>query len=77
MMCKLCDKHYGRFHRLYFKVSTITRTLKAENSDDGGGESDSSNLSNPVESVAMKANGSTATKKRKRSPLEEEKKDDE
>ena len=21
MMCKICDKHYGRFHRLYFKVS--------------------------------------------------------
>ena len=76
MMCKICDKHYGRFHRLYFKVSLILRTLKPDNSDDGG-ESDSSILSNPVESVAMKANGSTATKKRKRSPLEEGKKDDE
>jgi hypothetical protein len=74
LMYKICDKLYGRFHRLYFKVSTIERTLKPENSDDDGG---SSNLSNPVESVAMKANGSTATKKRKRSPLEEEKKDDE
>ena len=50
--------------------------MKPDNSDDGG-ESDSSNLSNPVESVAIKANGSTATKKRKRSPLEEGKKDDE
>ena len=77
MMCKICDKHYGRFHRLYFKVSTITRTMKKPDNSDDGGESDSSNLSNPVESVAMKANGSTATKKRKMSPLEEEKKDDE
>ena len=77
LMCKICDKLYGRFHRLYFKVSTIGRTLKPENSDDGGGESEFSNLSNPVESAAMKANGSTATKKRNRSPLDEEKKDDE
>ena len=76
MMCKICDKHYGRFHRLYMKVSNITRTMKPDKPDDGG-ESDSSNLSNPVESVAIKANGSTATKKRKRSPLEEGKKDDE
>ena len=61
MMCKICDKHYGRFHRLYVKVSAITRTLKPkpDNSDDDGGESDSSNLSNHVVSVAMKANGST------------------
>ena len=53
MMCKICDKHYGKFHRLYFKVSLILRTLKPDNSDDGG-ESDSSNLSNPVASVAIK-----------------------
>ena len=77
MMCKICDKHYGRFHRLYFKVSLIVRTLKPENSDDDGGESDSSNLSNPVASVAMKADGSSTTKKRKRSLLEEGKKDEE
>ena len=75
MMCKICDKHYGRFHRLYAKVSNITRTMKPDKADDGG-ESDSSNFSNPVESVAIKANGSTATRKRKRSPLEEGKKDD-
>ena len=74
MMCKICNKHYGRFHRLYVKVSDITQTMKPDKPDDGG-ESDSSNLSNPVESVAIKANGSTATKKRKRSQLEEEKKD--
>ena len=67
MMCNIWDKHYGRFHRLYFKVSLIVRTLKPENSDDDGGERDSSNLSNPVASVAMKADGSTTTKKRKRS----------
>ena len=77
MMCKICDKHYGRFHRLYFKVSLIVSTLKPENSDDDGRESDSSNLSNPVASVAMKADGSSTTKKRKRSLLEEEKKDEE
>ena len=74
MMCKKCDKHYGRFHRLYAKVSNITRTMKPDKADDGD-ESDSSSFSNPVESVAIKANGSTATRKRKRSPLEEGKKD--
>tara|TARA_B110000503_G_scaffold55381_1_gene88893 strand:+ start:75 stop:227 length:153 start_codon:yes stop_codon:yes gene_type:complete len=50
--------------------------MKPDKADDGD-ESDSSSFSNPVESVAIKANGSTATKKRKRSPLEEGKKDDE
>ena len=74
MMCKICDKHYGRFHRLYAKVSNITQTMKPDKADDGD-ESDSSSFSNPVESVAIKANGSTATRKRKRSPLEEGKKD--
>ena len=77
MMCKICDKHYGRFHRLYVKVSLIVRTLKPENSDNDGDESDSSNLSNPVASVATKADGSSKTKKRKRSTAEEGKKVDE
>jgi len=74
LMCKICDKLYGRFHRLYFKVSTINRTLKPkeleDNSDDGGGESDSSNLSSTVASVAMEASGSTTAKKRKRPTAE-------
>ena len=76
MMCKICDKHYGRFHRLYMKVSNITRTMKPDKPDDGD-ESDSSNLSNPVASVAMKADGSSKTKKRKRSTAEEGKEVDE
>jgi len=81
MMCKICDKHYGRFHRLYFKVRTINRKLNPEkledNSDDGSGESDSSNLSSTVASVAMEAGGSTTGKKRKRPTAEKGKEVDE
>ena len=81
MMCKICDKHYGRFHRLYFKVRTINRKLNPEkledNSDDGSGESDSSNLSSTVASVAMEASGSTTAKKRKRPTAEKGKEVDE
>ena len=68
MVCKICDEHYGRFHRLNFKVTQMLRTLKPDDT-----ESDS----NPVACVAIKADGTSEPKKRKRSTDEEGKKDDE
>jgi hypothetical protein len=73
MVCKICDEHYGRFQRLYFKVSLILRTLKPKELEDDDAESHSSIIS----SLAIKADGSTKTKKRKRPTDEEGKEGDE
>jgi hypothetical protein len=43
MMCNICDKHYGWFNRMYFKISLMLRTLKPkEELEDDDAESDSS-----------------------------------
>ena len=55
----------------------MLRALNPKELEDDDAESDSSNLSSTVASVAIEAGGSTATKKRKMSPLEEGKKDEE
>jgi hypothetical protein len=51
MMCYICDKHYGRFNRLYFKVTQMLRTLKPKELEDDDTVRDSSILLNPVASV--------------------------
>jgi hypothetical protein len=73
MVCKICDEHDGRFHRLYFKVSEIAHRLKPKESEDDDTESDP----NLVASVAIKADGSSEPKKRKRSTTKEGEEHDE
>jgi hypothetical protein len=77
MVCKICDKHYGRFNRLYMEVARMLQTLKPKKSKDDDTESNSSILSNPVACVAIKADGSSTKNKRKRPTDEEGKEDDE
>ena len=77
MVCNICDKHYGRFNRISFKVTKMLRTFEPRVLDDSDAGSDSSNLSSTVASVAIIAGGLTRTRKRKRPTAEEGKKDDE
>jgi hypothetical protein len=78
MVCKICDTHYGRFNRLHYEVGQMLQALKPKDLEDDDAESDSSILSSPVASVAIKADGSsTSNKKRKRLTDEEGKEVDE
>ena len=72
MVCKICDKHYGRFNRLHFEVAQMLNTLKPKTSEDDDTESDSSIIPNPVACVAIKADGSSTRNKRKRSTDEDD-----
>jgi hypothetical protein len=55
VVCKICDTHYGRFNRLHYEVGQMLQALKPKELEDDDAESDSSIISNPVASVAIKA----------------------
>jgi hypothetical protein len=75
MVCNICDKHYGRFNRLYLEVAQMLHKLTKKSKDDDT-ESNSSILSSPDACVAIEADGSSTANKRKRPPYEEGKEDD-
>jgi hypothetical protein len=77
MVCMICDKHYGRFNRLYLEVAQMLHILKPKKSKDDDTVSNFSIFANPVACVAIKADGSSTTNKRKRPTDEEGKEDDE
>ena len=65
MVCKICDKHYGKFNRLHARVAAIDIAFKPKQTEESDAASDSSILPSIVQSVAIKVDERSANKKRK------------
>jgi hypothetical protein len=72
MVCKICNKHYGRFNPLHAWVAQMAIALKPEQTENDAA-SDSSILLSIVQIVAFNAYGTSSKKKRERATYEAEK----